>query len=365
MQNLFFELIQVTLGNRKYLSKIPTPQEWEALSELAAKQSLSGICLSAIQKMGGSTQVGWRELGIDQMFYVGWLGKAALIRKRNEELNSQCLKLQKKINEGNIRSCIFKGQTVGSLYGDLAMFRQPGDIDIYLDCGREKTMSFLKSIGMCNLKWDYVHTHAPFFPNTTVEVHYSPGAIRNPWKNARLQKFWQQNNEDFFGGLAFLPEGQIVCPTSKMHIFYLIHHTYRHLISSGIGLRQLMDVYFALQARDIEDDPWIQENVDRFGMKRFCKAMMWVMKEVFGAEIDRLPWTPDEKEGKFLLDEIMIGGNFGNSDIRFGKGSSKVKILAQIAKRNWHLASHYGKDALAAPIYYIWHYCWKRLHNMK
>ena len=59
----------------------------------------------------------------------------------------------------------------------------------------------------------------------------------------------------------------------------------------------------------------------------------------------------------------MIGGNFGKDDKRFGEGRSRLDMLTQIAKRNWHLASHYGSDALAAPFYYIWHFCWKRMHK--
>ena len=59
----------------------------------------------------------------------------------------------------------------------------------------------------------------------------------------------------------------------------------------------------------------------------------------------------------------MIGGNFGKDDKRFGEGRSKLAMLTQIAKRNCHLASHYGNDALAAPFYYIWHFCWKRIHK--
>lgn len=44
----------------------------------------------------------------------------------------------------------------------------------------------------------------------------------------------------------------------------------------------------------------------------------------------------------------MIGGNLGKDYKRFGEGRSRLDMLTQIAKRNWHLASHYGSDALAS-----------------
>ena len=38
---------------------------------------------------------------------------------------------------------------------------------------------------------------------------------------------------------------------------------------------------------------------------------MYVLHEVFGLPEDKMVAPIDEKEGKFLLDEIMRGGNFG------------------------------------------------------
>lgn len=148
----------------------------------------------------------------------------------------------------------FQGQGVASLYKlkgesleliDLSALRQSGDIDLFVDCGRERTLAYLQGLGMNDLEWDYVHAHAHFFDDTEVEVHYRAGTVRNPWKNRRLQWFWKEHEGEFFGCEARLGSGSIVCPTRKMHLFYLMHHTYRHLISGGIGLRQMMDVYFS------------------------------------------------------------------------------------------------------------------------
>lgn len=239
-----------------------------------------------------------------------------------------------------------------------------GDIDLYLDCGRECTLEYLQGLGMNDLEWDYVHTHAQFFDDTEVEVHYRAGAVRNLWKNRRLQRFWKEHEEEFFGREARLGDGSIVCPTRKMHLFYLIHHTYRHLISGGIGLRQMMDVYFALLNRDRANDEWLKKNVKAFDMKEFAEAMTWVMREFGGMSMIGAPWIPNEREGRFLLSEIMIGGNFGKGDERYNKANSHVGILRNIIRRDLHLASHYGSEALMAPLYYMWHFCWERMNNI-
>ena len=363
MNSLFFELIRVAIGTQESLSRLPSEREWGELYKAAKKQSLVGVCFAALQRLGADADEGFARIGMSEMLYLTWMGMTAKIQQKNQTVDEQCVALQKRLSADGLRSSILKGQGVGRLYAEhLLGLRQSGDIDLYVDCGRERTLEYLKSLGLKDLEWDYVHTHAHFFDDTEVEVHYRVSAVRNVWKNRGLQRFWKENEEDFFGGVATLSCGKIVCPSERMHLLYLIHHAYRHLISGGIGLRQMMDVYFALQQRDMAHDEWLNEQAKRLDMKEFCEAMMWVMREVFGMGMIGVPWTPNDYEGRFLLDEIMIGGNFGKDDKRFGVGRTKGAILMQIVKRNWHLMSHYGSDALAAPFYYVWHYCWKRLH---
>ena len=51
MEQLFFELIRVALGTQDTLSRPPSKGEWAELYAMAKKQSLVGICFSAVQKI--------------------------------------------------------------------------------------------------------------------------------------------------------------------------------------------------------------------------------------------------------------------------------------------------------------------------
>lgn len=51
IQQLFFELIQVSLGTRMCLSHTPNADEWGELYKMAKKQSLVGVCFAGVQKL--------------------------------------------------------------------------------------------------------------------------------------------------------------------------------------------------------------------------------------------------------------------------------------------------------------------------
>lgn len=190
---------------------------------------------------------------------------------------------------------------------------------------------------------------------------------RNLWTNYRLQMFFEQNKDEFFHGKVELPTGSIVVPSDWMNIFYLMQHAYRHLFTEGIGLRQVMDIYFALKASVLsdEDADRLKKATASFGLDRFISGIMWVLQRVFGLGMIGMPWIPNQREGEFLLSEIMQSGNFGKQDERFGNASgSKAGKLTVVSRRTMHLASRYTGEALAAPFYYAWHFLWKRITQL-
>lgn len=117
-----------------------------------------------------------------------------------------------------------------------------------------------------------------------MELHYRVSVTRNLWTNYRLQKFFEQNKDEFFRGKVELPTGSIVVPSDWMNIFYLMQHAYRHLFTEGIGLRQVMDIYFALKASVLsdEDADRLKKATASFGLDRFISGIMWVLQRVFG-----------------------------------------------------------------------------------
>ena len=66
----------------------------------------------------------------------------------------------------------------------------------------------------------------------------------------------------------------------------------------------------------VKNNAEIMRTLGRFGMKKFAGAVMYVLKTVFAMPSAYMICEPDEKRGRFLLNEIIQTGNFGQFDER-------------------------------------------------
>lgn len=374
MNQLFFELIQVAIGTRTCLSHTPSKGEWAELYAMSKKQSLVGICFSAVQKL--TQNLDPRTQNLDKVQYLTWMGMAAKIQQRNEVVNWQCADLQKRISADGFRSYIMKGQAVGTLYTStgsaqvqsLAGLRQSGDIDVYLEGGLDKILAYAKSIG----KTDGVNElemHVEVFLDTEVEFHYRPMVLRDPFKNRRLQQYFDENAAIQFENTVLLDKEKglkIKAPTNTFNLVHQLVHIYLHFITGGVGLRQLMDYYFVLKACQIVDQSEGLEVIHQIGLDRFAGGLSWVLNHVFALPQEYSYWAMNEDDGRVLLNEIMISGNFGHTDER----------MADIATNKWtsfwfingKTFRFWRFDHWAwfwSPIWRIYHFLWRKFNGFK
>ena len=380
---LLLELLQIALGKRDRLSHVPSKEEWRDLFADAQKQSVVGIAFAGVQRLP-------EEQWPPRALLFEWIGAAESIKQRNATIDRQCVKLQKRFGEAGIRSSILKGQGVARYYNDrpsssiinenpdhnssrigesenstlheLSSLRQPGDIDVFVDCGRERALQFAHDCGMREVRWDYKHLHLHVFKDTEVEVHYRVEVLLNLWKNRKLQK-WLNDHED----MLFSQNGDLVTPTVEFNRFYILLHIYRHFLYEGVGLRQLMDYYFVLKnlsptlsQKNEGEHIDICATLKTFGMWKFARGVMWVLQEAFGLEKEYMLGEPLESEGRFILSEVMAGGNFGHHDKRLSSDKrGKLQTVKKVVKHNAHLMRHYPAEIIWPPLWFVWHKWWK------
>ena len=380
-EQLFFELIQVALGTQICLSHTPTADEWGGLYAMAKKQSLVGVCFAGVQKLVEQRQE------LPEMLYFTWMGMAAMIQQRKEVVNRQCVELQKRLSVDGFRSYILKGQGNSALYRasyvndndneNLCLLRQSGDIDVFLEGGLDKVLVYARTFGEVK-KVNELEMSVPVYEDsstnsgqvTEVEFHYRPFIMRNPFKNAKLQKFFDDQSEACFTNRISLENKaeslEIVAPTTKFNLVHQLVHTYHHFITEGVGLRQLMDYYFVIQASNADDIRVCQKMVDSLGLNRFASALMWVLMHVFGLKVEQALWASCEKDGRLLLDEILMSGNFGHTDER------AKDILTSRWKAFWFVNGKTFRfwrfDYWAwfwSPVWRVYHFCWRKAKGFK
>lgn len=359
-QEAFFDFLQFCIGSVEKIPASIKEADWKVLYAIAKKQALTGVLFHGIKQLP-------EELAPDAGLLMQWMGIAQNIRMQNIQLFLDSTKVCKKFKQVGFRNCILKGQGNALLYPDPYM-RTPGDIDIYLDGGRERVMQYIKNV--CpNQVMRYHHVDFPVM-KTAIEVHFTPSYMFCPIHNRRMQKWFKEVMGEQCAHRVSLPDGygEIHVPTATFNVIYILSHLYRHIFTEGIGLRQLLDYYFVLISDDllvIRDR--VQKELKHLGLWKFAQAVMFVMKEVFGLSEDRMIAPMDEKEGKFLLDEIMRGGNFGQYDDRMGSkgGESKIHRYFRMNLRNLRFVKHYPTEAVCEPIFRTWFAGWKFINRIK
>ena len=109
----------------------------------------------------------------------------------------------------------------------------------------------------------------------------------------------------------------------------------------------------------------LQRDLKWLGLWKFAGAVMYVLHEVFGLSEEKMIAPMNVKEGRFLLEEVMRGGNFGQYDDRLGNktGEGKVRRYFRMSLRNMRFVKHYPSEAVCEPLFRTWFFFWKAWHK--
>lgn len=382
---LFFELLQVAIGNRTMLSHAPTAEEWRELYLLAQKQTMVGIAFRGVEQLPEAQRP-------PKALLMQWYMATERIKAMNADMDRKAVAVAGKFRSEGFPGVVLKGQGVAKLYErphpnplprrgnsgtaenhpdgnskqensqlSIKEYRTPGDIDIWLHGERKEILRYVRQ-HVPDCRPVYHHVDFPVINGLDIEVHFTPSWMNSPVTNRRLQRFFDGERLRVKGE-GFEAKGQqLPVPSLDFNRVYILVHIYRHLFHEGIGLRQLLDYYFVLcQGFTEEERAETMCTLRSLKMQRFAAAVMWVLQEVYGMDDRYLLTAPDEREGRFLLSEIMLAGNFGHYDERLQheRGESALHWGLRKVKRNFRFVSSYPSEVLWSPIFKLWHWVWR------
>lgn len=371
----FFLILQAAIGKPVRLSHSLSDDEWQEMFELAQKQALLGIAFEGVIKL---PQEQWPKGDM----VLKWTMAAEAIKHRNRQTTDVCLRLTEIMSKEGFDTCILKGQANHVYYDrlidgvSLGMLRVCGDVDAWI-WPKEKILHPVKCIiDYCqrkNILISLCHLHAEVKPigGVPVEIHFRPSFLNAPWRNRSFQKLFK---------VAVFENAKIddIGIVKKLRVDYdlvfQMNHIYRHLLDEGVGLRQVFDFYVQLKdynkerivRKELMGKEEIMKIISSCGMKRFATALMFVLKKIFHVGNDELICGISEKDGLFLLNEIMMAGNFGHYDIRMndievrkGKLSSQLQRASRRFMRNLRFLSSYPEEVICEPFARVYHFVWR------
>ena len=231
--NLFFELLQVALGNRDKLSRVLSTAEWEALYDEAERQTIVGVLLDGLERLPA-------EQLPPVLVKLQWIG---IVRVMEEEYRMHCeraVELTRRFRAVGFRSCILKGIGLAQFYPHPER-RQCGDIDFWVDGRRRNVLAWLRT--QCEVGYStWHHTDAMMFEDVHVEVHFRPSWVYNPFQYRRLSHFFKEKK----GAQMAERNTGFGYPMPAFNAVFALTHAFHHLLEEGVGMRHVLDYYYTL-----------------------------------------------------------------------------------------------------------------------
>ena len=409
-QKIFIDFLRFCIGSVKEIPGSLKEADWQELYAIAKKQCLVGILFDGIKKLPAE------HVGMKKELLLQWMAESQMLENANVRLNDAAIQVSEWFRKKGFRTCILKGQGNALMYPN-PYSRTPGDIDIWVEGGDKRVISFVRSISP-HEKACYHHIEFPSYKGIEVEVHYRPSFLLCFWHNRKLQKYYERVKEEQFSHRVMLGEqGEIAIPTVEFNLIFQLTHIFSHLMNEGIGLRQLLDYYYvlcdfykvyqnfsnpsvslskgsstfspspsssgsgdvtallgarnryALRLADHQRSTpdcagWdrlgvLQKELKELGMWKFAGGIMYIMQEVFGMPASRLIVPPNEKYGRFVLNEVLEAGNFGRHDARNRFGRSQLGHNLQSVYRDIRLVKYFPAEAMSEPLFRTWHFFWR------
>ena len=373
--NFFIELLQVALGTREKMSRVLDVREWMDLLDEASKQALVGVMLCGVERLPVE------QLPPKKAILMQWIGLAQMIEFKNQYTTKACVNVCRQFEKNGFKTCVLKGQANHRYYPEeMRKRRSCGDVDVWVvpnECSKnpvKKVLNYVKGkYGLTGLCWLHCNFNEGEVP---VEVHFHPSYMNEPCKNRKFLQLFEFRRCVVLGEV----DGEVL-PVMRvnMDVIFQMSHIYRHLLDEGVGMRQIVDYYYVLRRYREEcfsqgdasshvfvDDSLIQV-IRNLGMMRFATALMWVLHTVCCMPLCDLLCNPSEKEGRFLLEEIITSGNFGQADPRMAELNTSSVSKRRISqawrrfKRNMRFLTFYPEEVVWEPFARLFHFTWKAL----
>lgn len=236
-----------------------------------------------------------------------------------QQRTEQFLSIYQKLLDANIKPLVLKGLVCRELYpqsdyrisSDEDIWIQPEDfercyqifIDNHYTCQNKQLMNnkdFLAKVQTINFTNNIL----------TVEIHLNLFGTGDKLHEVMNTYF----TDAFASAIPMTVNDQIIyTPEPTKHYLFLIFHMYKHLISSGVGIRQVLDILIYYQHYQNEiNHKQLQHILRSLKIDQLYLAIIAIGQQYFGFET--LPNAKKIKKIDALTENMINNGCFGLTD---------------------------------------------------
>lgn len=332
-QRQFFALLRSGLwGTEPDASLFLGGADWMKIYQLSARQTVfghvgDGIALQVAHS--GIPEEDSAPVDIRKKFLV----QVVKTERRNQQLNGFITRFNSIFSAVGIVPVIVKGQGVAQSYR-IPGHRMSGDIDyLLLPEEYEKAKTIVEPLASEVEKENPASLHYNCtVEGITVELHGSIIDHTSRRHDAALSQFLAENRAK---PLLYweLEDQRIPLMNHHFNMIYILQHFHHHMLTSGVGLRQICDWIMYISAwRDTLDEKALRRDLERLSLLRPWKVYAAFAVDLLGMPASRMPlYDPAYSRYTERIWRIIDKtGNFG----KYEKGRAEVGM--QLHRRKFH-----------------------------
>ncbi|MDR2284764.1 MAG: nucleotidyltransferase family protein [Sphingobacterium sp.] len=313
---VFFNLLRSGLWSKpiEAVEQLPlSPVEWKQIYDMAVAQTVEGLVFDAVERLD-ATHLPPTDI------WMKWLVRVTKIEQHNKLMN-QCLAEQIHFfNHLEISPVLLKGQGVARHY-EAPLRRSAGDIDWYFSTKEDYekmnnwviqkggTVQYMPGRSMCYS-----------YKGLEIDHHTNLIDLHNPFVKPFLKEFVTAEREHD----QFIKVEGVACRVLSpvLNSVQVVSHVLKHLLSFGVGLRQLCDVarLYYVHFKDIQGYG-LEKVYRRLGIGRWVVLLHDLLVRYLGLERRWLPYQDDRAvHADWMMEDVLQVGNFGFFDERYSDG---------------------------------------------
>lgn len=338
----FLGFIRYALMGGDYPHGILTAAGWQQQQKLAKDQTVSGLLYNTVSQLP-------HDLRPPQQMLMKLYSNVVYYENMNKLLNKRTCEIFKKYKELGFHPILLKGQGAATLY-EHPEHRVFGDIDIYVPDPEGKLYQWvLNNVGGVEFVRGKDHLMAFQWDGATVENHLCLLKFYNKTLAARMEKIVSEElssaSTDTF--VTINDENIEVLPHT-IGLLYDIVHFSKHLISSGVGLRQLCDITLSMHKfHDCIESEKLCRWFDELEMRHMANAVAAAAVRYLGLPAEEVPYDFNGDafgdKADELMNLVMDGGNYGYW-LKLGKKKSWWNRLRQNLKQQIRIYPYMPKE---------------------